>query len=769
MYQDTHVAIFHPDGRAAPDRLVCLDADEAPALTWLTSMAARLFRAPALIFLDEAGPPMLNRVVDSLRLPMVPGAGHMVELFCRHVAATGAPLIVGDARGQAPPGALAAYAADVGAYAGVPLVTCAGAVLGAFCVVDAAPRAWTEDNIAIMRDLALAVITQIDLHRAIVEETRATEALRAGEERYRAFVEHSSEGIWRMELERSLPIDWPEEAQIQHIYQYGYLAECNDVMAQMYGFSRAEDITGGRLSDLLVPSEPQNVEMLRSFIRSGYRLADVESREFDQQGHPRYFLNNFVGIVERGRLVRSWGTQRDNTERRQVIAALRESEERYALVALYNSLTGLPNRALLMERLDRAITLVRQHEKRGVGLLFLDLDRFKNVNDSLGHLIGDELLIATARRLQACLRGNDMVARLGGDEFVILFDNISDAGDATRVAQRIQQEMTVPFRLSGHDVFSSASIGIALSADGCSRPEDLLRDADTAMYRAKALGRARHEVFDTAMHTRAVALLQLENDLRRAIERQEFQLYYQPIVTGASGQVIGVEALVRWQHPQRGLVPPAEFITVAEETGLIVPIGEWVLRTAGAQAKAWHDAGLPPFWVAVNLSARQFKNRELSTMIARTLEETGLAPQYLKLELTESSIMEDAEEAIAALRELKALGVQISIDDFGTGYSSLSYLKAFPLDTLKIARPFVRDITTDPHDAAIATAMIAIAHGLNLNVIAEGVETEEQLAFLLSCKCDAIQGYLFSRPLPAAKLTELLREHRCLPHHDNAG
>ncbi len=437
-----------------------------------------------------------------------------------------------------------------------------------------------------------------------------------------------------------------------------------------------------------------------------------------------------------------------NAELQAEITERRIAEAKLIHDAFHDSLTGLPNRLLFIERLGRVIQRSKRLKDYFFAVLFLDLDRFKVVNDSLGHLLGDQLLIAFVRRLEVCLRSIDTVARLGGDEFVILLDGIKDISDATQIADRIQKELTLPFNLDGHEVFISTSIGIALSTTGYDQPEEVLRDADTVMYRAKALGKARHEVFDKDMHARAVELLQLENDLRRSLERQELQVYYQPVVSLKTGRIDSFEALVRWQHPCRGMVSPADFIPIAEETGLIVPIGYWVLNEACRQISVWQklDPARSPLTISVNFSGKQFSQPNLIKQIANILEETNLDGSSLKLEITESVLIESAESAAAMLLQLKKLGVEVYIDDFGTGYSSLSYLHRFPIDALKIDRSFINRMGSYENLEIVQTIM-TMAHNLDMSVVAEGIETEQQLIQLTQLQCEYGQGYFFSKPL----------------------
>jgi diguanylate cyclase (GGDEF)-like protein/PAS domain S-box-containing protein len=442
------------------------------------------------------------------------------------------------------------------------------------------------------------------------------------------------------------------------------------------------------------------------------------------------------------------------------ITERKRAEEKLRYMAHHDPLTLLPNRTLLHDRLSQML-IQAQRTGKLVALLFIDLDRFKAINDSLGHAVGDELLKAVATRLTGCVRESDTVARWGGDEFTIILTNIKEPLGAAKISEKILEALSRPFIL-GPELYVTASIGITLYPSDGEDANSLFRNADAAMYRAKEHGKNRYDFYTAEMNSAAMERLAMENNLRHALERQELSLHYQPQIDLNSGCIIGVEALARWQTEDQEWISPAKFIPIAEETGLIGPIGEWVLKVACAQNQVWQEAGLPPIRMVVNLSGRQFKDKQLIETIRRILKETGLSPLYLGLELTETVIMQNAEATISALQELTQMGIQISVDDFGTGYSSLSYLKRFPLHILKIDPSFVREITLHSADAAIATSIVTLAHSLKLKVMAEGVETEAELSFLRRLGCDEMQGYYFSKPLPAEAMTALLKEGRRL-------
>jgi len=441
----------------------------------------------------------------------------------------------------------------------------------------------------------------------------------------------------------------------------------------------------------------------------------------------------------------------------KMVESLKHANDELQRQALHDPLTKLPNRVLLEDRLDQA--LVHSNRLGTVcAILFVDLDRFKTVNDSLGHFVGDELLRAVAARLETLVRGEDTVSRLGGDEFVILLKEIGNTANAAAVAGKILEGLGRAFRVHTHELFITPSIGVSLFPSHGKNAQTLLTNADAAMYSAKKQGRNNVQVFAADMNTSFPERLKLQTDLRRALERREFELHYQPMIDIQRGRIVGMEALLRWRHPDRGLVSPAEFIPLAEETGLIIPIGRWVLEEACAQNKAWQNKGLGKLRVSVNISAVQFRQKDLLETIARALTQSGLAPEDLEVEITGSTVMQNASEATVTLERLSRTGVLISIDDFGTGYSSLSYLKSFPINTLKIDRSFIRDISVDKDDAAIVRAIIGLAHNLRLRVVAEGVETEQQLEYLRSLESDEYQGYYCSRPLAVGDFERYMRD-----------
>lgn len=577
----------------------------------------------------------------------------------------------------------------------------------------------------------------VELVKENAHRKQAEGALRLNQERFQIAVRGSNDGLW----------DW--NVLSNDVY---YSPRYKELLG--YGEDELEDTFDTFETRLHPADRGHTLDAISNHLENNTNF-DAEFRLQTKSGDFCWFRARAKAIRDgNGSAVRMAGSLLDITDRKL-------AEEKLRHDAYHDSLTGLPNRATVVDILVRAVARAKRHPGYAFAVLFLDLDRFKVINDSLGHMAGDQLLVEVTQRLLKCLRQEDIVARLGGDEFTVFLDNIHEQSDgffATKVAERILESLATPFLLDGEEVFIGTSIGIALCKATYSSPEDILRDADTAMYRAKSGGRGRFEIFDTAMHQRVRALLHMENDLRRAIERDQLRLHYQPIVSLSSGQIIGFEALVRWQHPDHGLVPPMEFIPLAEETGLIMPIGEWVL----GKACSWMSQTLEQqpessaVTISVNVSGRQFAQPGFPKVIAAALLETGLPAQHLKLEITESTLMDGGDSARKLLAELRAMDVQLMIDDFGTGYSSLSYLSVFPLNALKIDRSFINKLGSAEDTTEIVRCILVLANTLNLDVVAEGVETSEQADMLRTLGTSFAQGYFFSAPVDGDAAMQLM-------------
>lgn len=566
-----------------------------------------------------------------------------------------------------------------------------------------------------------------------IDRVQSVAALRESEERYSLAVRGANDGIWDWNLRTNEVYYSPRWKEILGV-SGDHLASSPDAW-----FSRIH---------------PQDLERVMSevsqHLRGESEHFESEHRLLHVDGGYRWVQNRGLAVRSAGQALRIAGSMSDITLRKQ-------AEEKLRHDTMHDTLTNLPNRAYFINLLSLALERIHRRPDYQAAVLFLDLDRFKIVNESLGHHIGDQLLKAVGERIQGCLRPGDTLARLSGDEFAILLEEIENFGAASHTASLIQQRLAQPFNFQGHEVFTSVTVGVVFVEPGYERPDELMRDADAATYRAKAVGRGRIEIFNTDMHRASMAALQMETDLRRAIDREEFRLYFQPIVSLRDRKVRSFEALLRWQHPTRGIVMPGDFINLADDTGLILPIGEWVLRSACRQVKTWQKAGFEDVKVAVNISARQIQDQDLIQVLQDVQAQEGVDGRNLQLEVTEYATMRDLERSERILKDIRAMGIEILIDDFGTGYSSMSYLKRFPVSYLKIAQTFIRDVTLDPEDAAITTAIIALAHAMEMRVVAEGVETQAQFNFLIEQGCDEIQGYYINPAMPAISTTRFLQ------------
>ena len=568
----------------------------------------------------------------------------------------------------------------------------------------------------------------------VTERKEADLALREAERRYHSLFDNAIEGIFRTSPD-------------------GHYLDANPALARIYGFDSPHDLISS-LRDIRrqLYVDPARREEFMRIIKARGSISGFESQVYRKNGDTIWISENARAVFEDGHVLNYEGTVEDITERRLYQARIEQQ-------ANYDTLTGLANRSLLNDRIQQAIFTAASYGTR-LAVVFVDLDRFKFINDSLGHHVGDELLKTMADRFRSSVREHDTVARLGGDEFVLLINSQGEPDSVGTTMERMLELISRPWR-SAHGEFEvTCSIGVSLYPDDGSDADTLLKHADSAMYRAKEHGRNNFQFFTDDLNRLMKERLELESNLRRALDRGQFELLYQPRVDLKTRELTGCEALIRWQLPGRGEIGPARFIPIAEETGLIGPIGRWVLQTACAQNKAWQDAGMKPCVVAVNVSPRQFRRDDLVQTITEVLEQTRLDPRWLEIEITENMVMHDGEQMVEMLRAIKRLGVQIAVDDFGTGYSSLSYLRRFPVDRLKVDRSFVQDMAKDADSAAIVRTIIALGHNLGLKVVAEGVESEDQIAFLADNACDELQGYYFSKPISAWRFRKLLQPPR---------
>lgn len=736
----------------------------------ITRLAAHLCNTPvALINLVER-----ERLIHKSKICSIPVPTSRQGSFCdwairgarNHSGERTAPLFVvsdalNDERFNEHPHVTGTH--GIRFYAGAPLTTPDGHLIGTLCVMDLRPRHINQIQRQALRTLADSVMAYFNLRRKSLELRQALTAcgqleqqirinrdlvqtverereraasLEEREQRYALVVNSSNDGLW----------DWDLSSN--------KLTFCNRWKA-LLGY--AEDEIGMTPDEWFKRIHPEDVEIVESEITA--HLLGL-TPQFQNEHRLRHQHGGYRWVMSRGLAI--WDDRREAYRMAGSITDITDqkyAEERLLHNAFHDALTGLPNRPMFMNKLSRSLARARQQEDYMFAVLFIDLDRFKFINDSLGHQIGDQLLVTFARRLEGAVRPGDLVARWGGDEFAIILDRIKGTGDAVQAAQRIQSDLASPFKLSSHEVFVTASIGISHSLLPCASEEEFIRNADTAMYRAKSHGRGGFELYDVGMHEHASERLNLELALSRALAHNEFQVHYQPIISLDNWRITGFEALVRWKHPEQGFITPLKFIPIAEETGMIIPIGQWVLHEACKQIRGWQERfpSEPPLAISVNLSGVQFSDADLINKIKEILIDTGLDPDSLKIEITESAIIENIEGATAILNQLKQLGIKISLDDFGTGYSSLSYLHRFPIDTLKIDRSFVTRMNL-PKNREIVNTILTLAGNLGLDVIAEGVETREQILQLTGMKCEYVQGYLLSRPMNGEEMSKLIEE-----------
>jgi len=659
------------------------------------------------------------------------------ESIAMYVALAGAPVVLGDIENETRfKSSHLRNFHGVRAAAGVAIPTASG-IFGVLLAYSSRPRTFADYEIAFLKSTA-------SLLGEAIERSYAEEALRKSESRLKQLIVEleKREQRFRALVEKS----WSGVALLDPDLAFSYSGASTE---RLLGYAE-DDLAGTSFLAYIHPRERETMRELFVALATGAAHESQAELRFRHRNGMwiwlEVFAQNMLLEPSVGAIVLNY---RDVTQRKA-------TEKQLEYQAYYDALTGLPNRLLFRDRVVNAIAQA-QRNRRGVAVMYLDLDHFKLVNDSLGHSLGDALLSEVAARLQSCVRASDTISRLGGDEFTILLIDTSSSEAIAGVARKILQSLAHPLRVGGHELFVTASIGISVFPGDGDEVETLLKSADSAMYRAKELGRNQAQMFTTSMNERYGRRLALEQSLHHALERDELLVHYQPIFDRNRKKVASLEALVRWNHPTRGLVQPADFIGLAEETGLIVPIGEWMLRSVCRDLRAWRAGGLPPVRIGVNIAAPQFQQLSFALVVGSILREYACDPGMLELEITETVAVQNIEITMNAMRDLKELGIRIAIDDFGTGQSSLVYLKRFPIDTVKIDRAFVRDVTTDESAAAIVSYVINLAHTLRLDVVAEGVETEEQWSFLKLNACDHMQGFLFSHPLPASEAEAFMR------------